>query len=66
MFFNKVLSWLRETVVGIGCSLLAAGFVGIITPGSHPQAIAVSVVSGLVLIVGGMVVSFFQKDNAGE
>jgi hypothetical protein len=46
--------------------LLAAGFVGIITPGSHPQAIAVSVVSGLVLIVGGLVVSFFQKDNAGE
>lgn len=66
MFYNKVLSWLRDTVVGIGCSLLAAGFVGIITPGSHPQAIAVSVVIGLVLIVGGLVVSFFLKDNAGE
>jgi len=67
MVYNKVLEWLRETIVGVGCSLLAAGFVGIITPGSHPQTIAVSLVVGVVMIFGGLVVSFYLKDNpSGE
>lgn len=63
MIFNKVLEWLRETIVGVGCSLLAAGFVGIITPGSHPLTISVCLVVGIVMILGGLVVSFFLKDS---
>lgn len=60
MFKRKILVWLRDVLIGIGCSLLAAGFIGIITPGTAPLAIAICLVVGMVLPVIGLVVSFFS------
>jgi hypothetical protein len=58
MFKRKFLIWVRDTVIGIGCSLLAAGFVAIVTPGTAPLYLALSLVMGTILIIAGLVVSF--------
>ncbi|EOF7683760.1 hypothetical protein ACRCRN_33610 [Pseudomonas aeruginosa] len=59
MFKRKILVWLRDVLIGLGCSVLATGFIGIITPGTAPFAIAFCLVVGLMLPVLGLVVSFF-------
>ncbi|GAA0419650.1 hypothetical protein BOO94_23600 [Pseudomonas sp. FSL W5-0299] len=59
MFKRKILVWLRDALIGLGCSVLATGFIGIITPGTAPFAIAFCLVVGLILPVLGLVVSFF-------
>lgn len=60
MFIKKVLSWLRDSLVGLGCSLLAAGFVGIITPGTYPPSIAICLVVGNLLLALSFVVSLIK------
>lgn len=60
MFKKKFIAWAKDSIVGVGCSLLAAGFVGIITPGTYPLAISVCLVVGNLLLVLGFVLSFFQ------
>lgn len=59
MFKKKILVWLRDTLIGLGCSILATGFIGIITPGTSPFAIAFCLVIGVILPILGLVVSFF-------
>ena len=59
MFKRKILVWLRDALIGLCCSVLATGFIGIITPGIAPFAIAFCLVVGLILPVLGLVVSFF-------
>ncbi|MCY1382992.1 hypothetical protein D9M71_570830 [compost metagenome] len=60
MFKKKILVWMSNTLIGLGCSLLATGFVGIITPSTSPFAIAFSLVLGVILPILGLVVSFFH------
>ncbi len=59
MFKKKILVWIRDALIGVGCSVLATGFIGIITPGTAPFAIAFCLVLGVILPVLGLVVSFF-------
>lgn len=60
MFIKKILSWLKDSMVGLGCSLLAAGFVGIITPGTHPPAIVTCLIVGHSLMLLSFVVALFK------
>lgn len=60
MFKKKILAWIRDVLIGVGCSVLATGFIGIITPGTVPFAIAFCLVMGVIMLVIGLVVSFFN------
>lgn len=56
MFISVLLNWLKSWLHGVGCSLLAAGLVGIVTAGSLPIAVAFCLVTGVVMILSALVV----------
>jgi len=56
--FKKILfEWIRDSLMGVGCSLLAAAFVSIVTPGTPPLVVAFCLVLGVVLMIADLVVS---------
>lgn len=56
--YKKVLfGWIIDSLRSVGCGLLTAAFVSIVTPGTHPLVVAFCLVVGLVMLVADLVVS---------
>ncbi|WP_047229960.1 hypothetical protein [Pseudomonas brassicacearum] len=56
--FKKILfDWIKASLMGVGCSLLAAAFVSIVTPGTHPLVVSFCLVLGVVMMIADLVVS---------
>ncbi len=63
MLKKVVFKWIKDALMGVGASLLAAGFMGIVAPGTHPMMIAVTLVVGVTAMVGSLVVSLIAEAN---
>lgn len=57
MVLKVFFEWLRSWLIGVGCSLIAAGVIGAITPEVNPFPIVVSLVIGVGLTVLSLVMS---------
>lgn len=57
MFIKVFLSWFRACMLGIGCSLIAAGLVGYVTPEVAPFPIVFTLVVGFSLAVLSLVMT---------
>lgn len=57
MIVKVFFEWLRSWLIGVGCSLIAAGMIGAITPEVSPIPIAASLVIGVSLTVLSLVMS---------
>lgn len=69
MLYKVVLQWLYTWLTGVGCSLIAAGLVGIVTEGAVPLAVAFCLVTGFAFMVLALVVgllSAIPNDPEGE
>lgn len=56
MFHRVFLSWFKNFLLGVGCSLLAAGVIGFATPGTNPFPLVFTLVVGFVLAVLSLVI----------
>jgi hypothetical protein len=58
MLLKVFFDWLRSWLIGVGCSLIAAGMIGAITPEVSPIPIVASLVIGVCLTVLSLVMAF--------
>jgi len=66
MFKKLFISWFQSCLIGVGCSLLATAFVGLITPDTHPRQVATILVLGVMMLVGDLVVSIMKAIPKGD
>ena len=59
MIHNSILDWLIQSLLGVGCSLIATGMVSLIL-GSAPLSVAFCLVVGVVLMVLALVVRIIR------
>ena len=57
MVLKVFFEWLRSWLIGVGCSLIAAGLIGAITPEVSPIPIVASLVIGVLLTVLSLVMA---------
>lgn len=59
---KKILfGWVKASLMGVGCSMLAAAFVSIVTPGTHPLVVSFCLVLGVVMMIADLVVSLISE-----
>lgn len=61
---RAVFKWIKDSLMGVGTGLLAAGFVAAVTPGTPPLLIATTLVVGVGMMVAVLVVSLITEANA--
>lgn len=66
MFKNILIRWFQSCLIGVGCSLLATAFVGLITPDTNPRQVVTILVLGMMMIVGDLVVSIVKAIPKGD
>ncbi|TXG98866.1 MAG: hypothetical protein E6R08_03710 [Nevskiaceae bacterium] len=57
MYKLIILNWLKSSLMGVGCSLLAAAFVAAITPEITTKVVVFCLIAGFVLMAIDLVLS---------
>jgi len=58
-----VMKWLRDVTMGVGASMIAAGLLGAMTPGTRTEVIAVCVGLGAMYMVTALLASYLVEAN---
>lgn len=66
MFKEILLEWFQSCLIGVGCSLLATAFVGLIGLAATPWEVSLTLVTGMLMLVADLIFSVAQALPKGS